>query len=385
MYQGMDPLGVALQRWIDRVLVGNFVVDVDVMRQPPTSWGSRTRSETHVKELMKSFTGSATINQNIMLVDLGGEPDASKFDVNVASTRDLCAVTGDHTRVALIRLSQMFPRNPRFKQLSCKILCPPNNQETFDMLRLWGTLDNFRRGVHLREQFRSVITKMHEHLQSDKERGVVIDQKRVQQLKANWVFSMKLPKNTIGAFYQIARRTGMIWKNISLILSGQVAKPKTFKIPQSPQPFIEMSKVPDHLLTKWLREVVSCEIDCNTFRSKCVEWKNLERIRVAIISHLTTRYDLQAVTPRPEFRPDPSLRAKVNRDNAAAHAAPNWQDGVKTFPRVCNTRLLLKWQGVVSKLGKKEKVPPQIFEDVDTLMSNSPGGNNSVRHLNVAF
>ena len=368
--EGFDPTANKLRAWIKKVTVGRFEVPVRMMQSPPLSWGSRTRSEAHINALMKSFTGTGTVNTNIMLVDLGGEARKSHFKLDAASQRGLCAITGDHTRVALTRLSEQFPRNPIFSSMKVPILTPPDTQETFDMLRLWGTLDNFRMSVHQRESFKVVISKMHEHLQADRDRGVTLDQARIKQLKEGWIFSMKTTKNTIGAFYQIAKRTGRLWNLIECILNGQVANPKTFKIPLSTFPFTEMSDIPEYHLVKWLQEVVNCKIDTKQFKNKCLAWKVDERIRRAIITHLTTKHDLEAITPRPEFIPDPSLRKKVNADAKKQHLAPNWFDGVKQFPHVCNVRLLVKWQSVVSKLGKKEKMPPQICEDVDNLMQS---------------
>ena len=224
------------------------------MKSPDPTWAARELNARHVQELVESFLREGTVNKNVVgVLDIdklrGGDPKilarAQKLlrsrlanakddalDETFADNRDkqkifeacgLATMIGDHTRTAIIHISESHKHLSLFQETRCKVyVVDTANDVDLRMLSAWGNRDNIIAGQQLKPTFADYVLQLRRRLEHMKQLGEVTPE-ALNRLKKSFVFAWNIPLASVGQYYQIAKVTHPVeWALHEQLLRGDV-------------------------------------------------------------------------------------------------------------------------------------------------------------------
>ena len=227
---------------------------------PDESWGARKQDSAHVTTLKNSFLESCTVNKNVVVVldcaavrrkcspeiaalistlmrnrlqgltkdDSFAEVEFDDFAKTSVQFLELCplmAVTGDHTRSAILSLSGSHPHLDLFKRTSAKVLIVDTEKypKDVEMLHFLGNVDNVRAGTQKKMGFGDLVLQLRRTLEARNQLGDNVDWKVIQEIKELRSVSWGMPGPSVGQIYQIAKVANPTeWALHERLLTGNV-------------------------------------------------------------------------------------------------------------------------------------------------------------------
>ena len=257
-------------------------------------------------------------------------------DDAVAMARDGgFAIIGDHTQLALKDLAFDFPHNQKWKRLPGEVMFCHRDEESYDMLKSWGILDNVK---GQKRTFVSFQSKM-ESLRTDyltlceqADKGSTQFRQFARVLKENRKAEYDMPQASFGQLWQLVVKEEPVWRLLKLIFNGEVANPKAFNKPKSGSIFNLMGGIPDDDLVAMLQPVVAGRKTLKAFTADCKLWKASHRVQTEILRQIADGDD--------------------------------WKEVQGRYPSACADSFVLDWSRWIlhRNLKQKQPLPPDFFD-----------------------
>jgi hypothetical protein len=246
-----------------------------------------------VDELVMSFHKQQLRNQDVLMVVWGLDKDTVHEALDAcASTEtedgyltevdlqpyvDLCEemgpISGNHTTHANEKLRFHFPKHPVWKYMIFNVMFLEGNHDDMEMALCYGQQSNYMAGKFLKPTFADSIRALHKSMEN---KIAFLGRKPATEdllpVKQQWAQFNSIKTNSIGTYWNLAKRRGKLWSHIDAVLSGQVKRVQgnaPFKIPRSQYPFILMGKIPEDILEQFFRNVVAGLWSLKAFTDEC--------------------------------------------------------------------------------------------------------------------
>jgi len=345
--EDIDEHFEGLNSFIQAHSYGLRTIHISDAKSPEAKYRARQCEQQDIDRLAESFVKFQTVHTNSIFVSFWPKkktlPNKNRLDFTDRATYAACAdngfffVAGDHTQSALHELNRRYPRNKKWSQITGTLLICRRTVQNMQTLKSWGILDNIKGQKRTTVSFANKISSIHEDFQQIRDSINPKDKQYkdlIMEVKKMRMRDYDMSKNSFGQLWNLAARTGDVWKAIDNIMHGRVSKPKKFKMPRSCSCFTNMGNIPNCDLVVMLNEVVKCHITLSEFSKGCKRYKARARVQTEVLEYLSME---------------------------------DWEEAQAKFPRTCSTEFVDMWsQHVVnSSMKQKTEMPAGFFEMID--------------------
>jgi hypothetical protein len=363
-YEGQDANTIAVNNYLDKcILMKECLSDPHILLGPPKIIQAQDVDASHVAELVTSFLGTGTISKHGIGVVIDTDLYHRWKDNNEQISQEeceeagVCMISGNHTREGAVHINDKFPNNPTFQQVTYVLCVMPDTSETRDMLRIHGLLANFKNKIVRRQDWWNAAQMMHNQLAKEIEywpEGEV-PSNNLARMKGQWVLGTKNAMNTIGAWYQVAKRTGSLWEKIVKCVTGVgVANENKFLKWSSASHWVPMSAMPTNIIEEYLQEAILGFLTYTQFRKKCQMYKCRQRFQKRVAEHVESLLNVDNDDGMDECDDidDPTLYNEARWSWIKENLA------VLTEEVFVNTYVKMRYQSPV-----KEDFPESLYDD----------------------
>ena len=401
---GMSAFGEIVAQWRadHRLDTPQWYVHPATVAQPSDALAVREKKEHHVAVLMKSFCDAGTVNESIEAVsvsDVLWKKKQQGQEITVEEWLSSCegsegnkpmVFSGAHSREACENLAKTYPRG-HWKKMPIRAYVAPVGPETDRMIRIMGNLLNRKNQVYMNQEFAQIVLAMHAHLVDlyDKTMGDGEDsesrkkwQKLVAEYKSDQSLSLGIPTGSVTLIAQLAKHGGVLWNLIKAVVTGDYVpkqeldkkgKPKAIKNPSAPgkapevksaHHFVALMGMSDGFMKKMLRQVVNGELSVAEMSNMTKSAKARYRLQNETIEHLQERTHFRKMNLRDVNWQKEQVKKhkKVEED-----CNPLWIEACETYPTL--EKLVEHFVPEVKKLQKKDPIPQDFFERLNTLIT----------------
>jgi hypothetical protein len=316
----------------------------------------------HVADLTESFLETGTVSKHgvgcVINTSLWEQWKAGREITQLeCESQGIVMISGNHTRVVQTNLKRKYPRNPTWQRQVYRLVLVPDDANTTDMLRIHGLIENFKNKAVKRQDWWNACGTMHRQSVAEAVHfsGLIqnIPMKYMTRMKLQWKSGMKNSINTVGTWFQIAKRQGEFWDRIVKCVTGVgVARPNTFTKFSSASHWVPMSGMPDEEVQQYLDEVILGEINHTEFKKKCQTFKCTQRYKLAVADHVETLL----------IRDESKAWDDLPEDEAAANAE-RWNWVVEHLSTLADQHFINTYVKMRYAAPVKEPFPETLFDD----------------------
>ena len=352
-----DPEIMAMKVWKKSRSLGLVSLpDINLLKSPIEAYASREDLREHVDKLKKSFLRTQNCNRKgisfcvinqAMYHQWFSMSDEQRTEAMTPGSEFLKELlkeylgcpTGDHTRIACQELADAYPQHPKYGHMAIKGIkgyLVEGTDEDLSMLRLMGTVDNWKREQHRSMQFSSRLWQMHNADQEMRKRVIMehMSPKDEREMRAKSVkafatsFEIDLPK--VRTWASLAHKTGKVWALMYKIITGdyQFAPTrlgKKVQVDSESQFNLFSTSLSDEDSIALLQRVINGDIEVTGLRNAVKQITGAQRLKVEVMEFINTSTTTQSDL--------------VNKK------APikTWEDVVNKFPKLADPAWHLEW------------------------------------------
>ena len=327
----------------------------------PTSWlqgklslkhipAARPLNPAHVGVLRDSFNKTGTFNTNITLCFWGFEAKAVAEQLHIANSglhinaecldtwygmcKEVGAIEGQHSYMALMELHERSPKKSVWKYSEPTIILCEGNPQDVEMVHAIGQQSNFKGTKFLKPEMCDLVRALHKSYMNhvDVTPGEV-PPTVVSEIKQKWAHFNGVLHHSIGSYWNLAKHTGKIWDLIDLIIDGKVKKVRgrDFKIPKSLLHFNHMGPLPDDIIEGFLGQVTDGRWTLKDFYEQCNRYKTVMQLRRQVIEFML---EIHGVSP-----------------------GCSWDQLIAKYPQI-TASFMEMWVPTMASVAKKARVLP---------------------------
>lgn len=362
----MDAHYDKLNDSIDKFSFGRHALPVSLILSPEDKYRARVAKQENVDALERSMQTFGTLNDRVEVVlflaankalpaKVGFRPPLTQEDLKARGFEGYFTIVGDHTQRALHQLHKRYPANPKWATITATVYLCHRTAEVYSALKSWGLLDNIKGEARVAVSFADKIASLHEdYLALAEHERTPGHKERTAALKARRAKDFgDISAGQIMQLWSIAARSGPVWDNLWLIISGQVTpppstmslsrrrggkqRPPRVKTVKSAANFTNIGGVDDETLTELLHEVVVGHSSLQKLNEQCGLHKARVRVQTVVMS-------------------DPSLSE-----------FDDWTEARKKFPMACDEEFVSRWTVTLVRegVGARQELPPLFYEELD--------------------
>ena len=185
----------------------------------------------------------------------------------------------------------------------------------------------------------------------------MIPAKVLGRLKAQWVLGTQNAMNTIGSWYQVAKREGEFWDKIVTLVTGHgVADHSRFKKFSSAAHWVPMGDMPDKMVMDLLDDCILGHKTIADFRNACKMHKCRKRFEKTVADHVEVLLMKDSQTYFDDFE---NLSTKELRDTA------RWNWIATNLPSLATDQFVMMYVKIRFNVAAKHGFPETLYEDCE--------------------
>lgn len=305
---------VKINTWKSKYRVRNFaatdingkcLVTPTLIRKPDDELLARDLNLDHVATLCKSFLlcGCADVKVDGLIWEFDGKTcDDVVNDTDFPL--DIQAMVGLHSSTSIIELNAGYPDNIDFAKTPCVLYMCPNTAENRQLAHAWGNLQNKLAQTQLpmtaidyMKQCRTSYVTVNNRYPSSNKISQASKKKEMSASIKNLAASWNIPVPSVQQYWGICNRSEQIWQLVTKIFHGEVQHNKMYRFvkPVSLTHFVQMGKIPDDKLVKWLSAIVAQNVMCRTtkhFLQRCVRYKKTVIVQQLMLNFMSAAFGI---------------------------------------------------------------------------------------------
>jgi len=174
-----------------------------------------------------------------------------------------------------------------------------NTPENRQLAHAWGNLQNKlaqtqlpMQAIDYMMQCRTAFIKVDEKYLVLNKISQAARKKDMSMALKNLASSWNLPVQSVQQYWGICNRSEAIWVILCKIFRGEVQHNKLYRFlkPTALTHFVQMGKIPDDKIIKWLSSIVSQNVMCRTTKSflqRCVRYKKTVVVQQLMLNFMS--------------------------------------------------------------------------------------------------
>ena len=355
-----------LNESIDKFSFGRHVLPVSLILSPEDKYRARVAKQENVDALEKSMLTFGTLNDRVEVVlflpaskalpaKVGFKPPQTQEDMKARGFEGYFTIVGDHTQWAMHQLHKRFKANPKWATITATVYLCHRTTEVYSALKSWGLLDNIKGEARVAVSFADKISSLHddylaladnEAQPGHKERTAALKTRRAKDFG-------DISSGQMMQLWSIAARSGPVWDNLWLIITGQVSPPPTamtqssrrhgkqrparVKTVKSAANFTNIGGVDDETLNDLLHEIVVGHSSLQKLNEQCGLIKARVRVQTVVMS------------------------------DAQLAQFDDWAEECVKFPMACDEEFVSRWTVALVRegVGARQDLPALFYEELD--------------------